>query len=616
MKSRGYMGKILRVNLSARRIEEEELTDAMAEQFIGGCGFGAKILYEETTPLMNPLEPQNPLIFATGPVTGTPMFSSDRFDAVSRSPLTGIFAESSAGGYWAGTFKSCGYDALVITGASASPVYLFIDESGASLLDATHLCMRDTFEKTDMLRAAHGDKTRAAVIGPAGERVIKIANIITDGYHGRVLGRCGLGAVMGSKNLKAVAVNGSKPIPLAHEDRLRELLKKYAPSMREGPALLREGGTSVGLDFCEEIGNLPIRNWSQGIWPEGAKRLTGLTMAKELLIRRYHCNHCIINCGRVVESVEGPYRGREIAGPEYETLALLGANCLIDDLRTIVNANELCNRYGIDTISTGNAVSFAMEAYERGLVTKSDTGGIELTWGNGEALLSTIGSIARGEGIGELLGNGVRRAAEEIGGTAGEFAMHVKGLEPPAHDPRARFTQGLGFATANRGACHLAQFTMDYEEGSVIEDLGSPGLPNRFNTEGKGENVFRMQNLMSLFDSLVCCKFVLFGGITVKPLIEFLNAVTGWEIDHSHFFTIGERIFNVKRLYNVRLGISRKDDTLPPRMLTHRRGGGTNELPLLYTMLNDYYHYRGWDEFGIPTRERLKELGLEHYLQQ
>lgn len=194
--------------------------------------------------------------------------------------------------------------------------------------------------------------------------------------------------------------------------------------------------------------------------------------------------------------------------------------------------------------------------------------------------------------------------------------MHVKGLEPPAHDPRARFTQGLGFATANRGACHLAQFTMDYEEGSVIEDLGSPGLPNRFNTEGKGENVFRMQNLMSLFDSLVCCKFVLFGGITVKPLIEFLNAVTGWEIDHSHFFTIGERIFNVKRLYNVRLGISRKDDTLPPRMLTHRRGGGTNELPLLYTMLNDYYHYRGWDEFGIPTRERLQELGLEHYLQQ
>lgn len=616
MRAKGYMGRILRVDLSRRRIDTEELGDTMAEEFLGGCGFGAKILYEETTPETDPLGPENILIFATGPVTGTPVFSSDRFDAVSKSPLTGIFAESSAGGYWAGRFKGCGYDALVLSGKSDSPAYLYIDDAGVEIYDASSIWGKDTFEVTDILRRKHGDRTRAAVIGPAGERTISFANIITDGYHARVLGRCGLGAVMGSKNLKAVAVNGSKAIPLAHEAALKELLRKHGHSMREGTTAIREGGTSVGLDFCEEIGNLPLKNWFQGTWPEGARRITGMTMAEKILVRHYHCNHCVINCGRVVKAIGGPFAGREIAGPEYETLALLGANCLIDDLGTIVKANELCNRYGMDTISTGNTISFAMEAYERGLITKKDTGGINLVFCNGKALLQIIEAIVQERDIGKLLGGGVRRAAAEIGGLADEFAIHVKGLEPPAHDPRARFTQGLGFATSNRGACHLAQFTMDYEEGSVIEDLGSPGLPNRFNTEGKGENVFRMQNFMSMFDSLVCCKFILFGGITVNPLIDFLNAVTGWEYDHTSFFKTGDRIFNMKRLYNVRLGISRKDDTLPPRLLHHRRGGGTSELPLLNIMLNDYYHYRGWDEFGIPTMQRLQELDLGRYIQE
>ena len=256
-------------------------------------------------------------------------------------------------------------------------------------------------------------------------------------------------------------------------------------------------------------------------------------------------------------------------------------------------------------------MGFAMEAYERGLITKEDTGGIELTWGNASAVFEMIELIARGEGFGAILGKGVKKAAEEIGGIADEFALHVKGLEPPAHDPRAKFTAGLGYATSNRGACHLQAFCHDYEGGIYMPDLGLPQLEDRFTTESnKAATVAQMQHLMSMFDSLICCKFVIFGGMTVGPLTRFLNCVTGWELDNEEFLKTGERIFNLKRLYNVRLGISRKDDTLPLRMLTHRRGGGSNEVPPLNVMLSDYYAYRGWDEFGIPTEEKLKELGI------
>lgn len=615
MKAKGYMGKILRVDLTSRKFVVEELTDKLAEQFIGGCGLGTKILYEETAAGIDPLGPENLLIFATGPMNGTRAFNSDRFDVVSKSPLTGIFAESSAGGYWSGKFKRCGYDALVIKGRADSAVYIAIDDERVEIKDARHLWGKDTFETTAILKREVGASIKAAVIGPAGERLVRFANIISDGKHGRATGRCGLGAVMGSKNLKAIVVDGTKSVEIADEEKMRKLLKKLGPTMREGPGPLREGGTSNGLDHCEEIGNHPIKNWYQGSWPEGAKKITGFTMVKERLVGRYHCGQCVINCGRVVKVKKGPYDGEEIAGPEYETLGLLGSNCLIDDLGVVIKANELCNRYGLDTISTGNVIGFAMEAYERGLITKKDTEGIELTWGSGSAEIEMVHSIGQRKGLGKLLGEGVKRSSEKIGGIAHEFAIEVKGLEPPAHDPRAFFTVALGFATSNRGACHVAAFTHDFEEGLVIDDLGTPALPKRFTSVGKAENVWRMQNLMSMFDSLIFCKFGLFGGLTVNPIIEVLNCVTGWDVDRDEFFKMGERIFNLKRLYNTRLGISRKDDTLPPRMLIQRKGGGTNELPPLNIMLNEYYKYRGWDEFGIPTQEKLKELGLESYLE-
>jgi aldehyde:ferredoxin oxidoreductase len=615
MKAKGYFGKILTVDLSSGKIDTNALDDKTAEAFIGGNGLGTKILYEETTADTDPLGPENPLVFAAGPLTGTRLFNSDRFDVVSKSPLTGIYGEASAGGYWGGKFKRCGFDALVVKGKAAKPVYIYIENDRAEIRDAGDLWGLETFQTIDKLQAAHGDSVKAAIIGPAGENQVRVSNIITDGYHGRAVGRCGFGAVMGSKNLKAVVADGDKQVPVADPQAFKALQKRLGPIMREGPQALREGGTSVGTEFCNEIGNMPVKNWKQGSFDEGAKNLTGMTLVNTLLKDRYHCGSCVINCGRIVEAVDGPYKGALTAGSEYETVGLMGTNLMIGDLPAVLQANQLCNRYGLDTISTGNVIGFAMEAWERGLINAEHTGGVQLTWGNAQAVLKIIEQIARKQDFGAVLEGGVRRAAKHIGGGAEEFALEVKGLEPPAHDPRAKMTVAVGYATSNRGACHLAAFTHDFEEGTSIEDLGLPVLKHRFNTEGKAENVVVMQHLMTMFDSLVCCKFGLFGGLTVDPLIEALNAVTGWKFDRKRFFQTGERIFNLKRLYNNRLGIGAKDDVLPKRMRHEAKGGGTNDhLPPLEEMMKEYYSLRSWNpDTGKPEATKIEELGLGAY---
>jgi aldehyde:ferredoxin oxidoreductase len=610
MKAKGYWGRILRIDLSRKKITEQSFDDSIALAFIGGSGLGARILFDEVPPEADPLGPDNLLIFAVGPLTGTRIYNSNRFDVVAKSPLTGIFGEANSGGFWGETFKKCGYDALVIQGISKRPVYLTIDEKGARIEEAGELWGKETFEVERLLREKYGQAAQVAVIGPAGENLVRIANITTDGKHARAIGRCGMGAVMGSKKLKAIVVNGDKEPEIAYPEKVQELMRGLAAAMKEGTVGLKQYGTSGGMEYCEEIGNIPVKNWYQGPWPEGAKKISGRTMAASILTNRYHCGRCVINCGRVVKSVEGPYKGLEIGGPEYETLGLLGSNLLVDDLQAVATSNELCNRYGLDTISTGGVIGFAMEAYERGLITKKDTEGIDLRWGNAKAVQEMIEAIAFRKGFGDVLAEGVKRAAEQLGGVAAEFAVHVKGLEPPAHDPRAKVTVAIGFATSNRGACHLQGFTHDFEEGAFIADLGLPQLKDRFALEGKAENVIRMQHLMCMFDSLTCCKFGLFGGLTVQPLTQFLNHVTGWDFDTAGFFKAGERMFNLKRLYNVRAGISRKDDMLPPRMVVHKRGAGTNFLPPINSLLNEYYRLRGWDEFGIPTPEKRRELGI------
>jgi aldehyde:ferredoxin oxidoreductase len=418
---------------------------------------------------------------------------------------------------------------------------------------------------------------------------------------------------MGSKNLKAIVANGTKTVSVADKQTIIDINKTMSAAIKKDMQGMKDAGTGGGVEASEELGNLPIRNWGQGSWKEGAVRTTGMTMTKKYLTNTYNCGTCMISCGRVVKAHGGPYDGQEVAGPEYETLGLMGTNLMNDDLPTIIKSNELCNRYGLDTISTAGVIGFGMEAWEKGLLTEKDCGDLALEWGKSEVITTLIKQIGNRTGVGELLGQGVRKASDQLGPLAKEFAAEVKGLEPPAHDGRAKMTAALGMATSARGACHLSGFGHDFEEGAELKDLGSPTLPDRFTREGKAENVFRMQNLMGVIDSAIVCKFPLFGGLTVDPLISAINAVTGWDLDREEFFLTGERIFNIKRLYNNRLGISRKDDTLPQRMLKLKRGGGTNHLPPLNEMLSEYYQYRGWDEFGIPTEEKIKELGLEEY---
>lgn len=609
----GYFMRIAEIDLEKQKINYLSLKEEDLKKFIGGSGMGAKLLYDYTTPKVGPMDSENPLIFMTGPLTGTKVFSSDRFEVITKSPLTGIYTESDCGGRWGEALKKCGFDGIVIIGKAKEPVYIIIKDEEIRIKKAFHLWGKDTFETDKLIKEEIDPRTRVLTIGVAGEKLVKFACIINEGWHGRAAGRAGVGAVMGSKNLKAIGVLGSKNVKVANTHELNQFIKDLASNMIESTEPLRRFGTSEDLEYCEEVGDLPIKNWFQGNW-EGAKKISGRYMADTILKSNYYCGRCLIGCGRMVEISDGPYKVKMCGGPEYETIAMLGSNCMIDDIKIISKANELCNRWGLDTISTGSAIGFCMEAYERNLISKEDTGGLEMTWGNSDAMIEMIKKIAYRQDLGKLLGEGLVRASKEIRGNSIEFAMHVKGLDLPAHDPRAKVSLALGYATSNRGACHLQAFNNDFEDGAALPDLGYKETLNRFETKGKAKFTVDFQNLMSMFDSLHCCKFTIFGGMTVDPLVKALNLVTGWNLSKKDFLKTGERIFNLKRLYNNREGISRKDDTLPPRILNHPRGGGAgNNLPCLNKMLNEYYKIRGWNEFGIPTKEKIKDLELEEY---
>jgi aldehyde:ferredoxin oxidoreductase len=607
----GYFMKIAEIDLNNEKIKLITLEEEEVKRFIGGSGLGAKLLYGYTDHKTNPLGSENVLIFMTGPLTGTKAFSSDRFEVITKSPLTGIYTESDCGGRWGEGLKKCGFDGIVIKGKAKKPVYITIKDEEIKIEDASDLWGKDTFTTDTLIKEEMGSNSHVVCIGKAGENLVRFACIINEGKNARVAGRAGVGAVMGSKKLKAIGVLGTKEVKIAHEEEFNKFIKSMTSSMAEETEALGKYGTSADVEYCEAVGDLPIKNWYQGNW-EGTKKISGQYMAQTVLKKNYHCGRCIIGCGRTVEITEGKYKLEETAGPEYETIGMLGSNCLVDDIEIICKANELCNRYGLDTISTGSAISFCMEAYEKGLVTKEDTGGLKMEWGNGDAVLETIKKIANRQDIGKLLGEGLIKASKEIGGNSCEFAIHVKGLDFPAHDPRAKVSVALGYATSNRGACHLQAFTHDFEDGVAIPDLGYKETLDRFEIKGKAKFVADFQHLMSMLDSLHCCKFVIFGGMTVEPLVKALNLVTGWNFSKEDFLKTGERIFNLKRLYNVREGISRKDDTLPPRILNHPRGGGSGDnLPYLNKMINEYYKIRGWDEVGIPTKETLKRLYLE-----
>ena len=607
----GYVGRYLRVDLSKGHVTAHHLDEKDAARFIGGSGLAARLLAPAVAAGPDPLGPENQLVFTTGPLAATPTPTSNRFTAAARSPLTQLWGEGDCGGRWAAALKGAGFDAVLITGRAEKPTYLYIENGEAELRDATALWGVDTYE-LDL-----GAPT--VCIGPAGERGVLYASIMHDGRAGRAVGRTGLGAVMGSKRLKAIVaspagagrgVRGDARPAVAHPEALKASIRSVIGAIVEKTKGLHLHGTAGGVENYERLGNLPIKNWKQGSWPEGAVSITGTTMTETILTGRYACGGCPIGCGREVAVTQGAHAGVRGAGPEYETMGTLGSLCLIDDLEAVAHLNEVCNRLGMDTISAGGVLAFAMEAREHRLWPQGPA------WGDGMAALRLLEQIGRREGeVPILLGLGTRRVAEAWGGLAHEFAIHVKGLELPMHDPRAYVSAAIGYATSTRGADHLQAFSHPFERILSAPTLGIPEPMPRDTAQGKGAMVASVQNWMALLDSLKLCKFILMGGFQPEHMVEWANAVTGWEHDLAGWLRIGERICNLRRAINARLGASRVDDTLPARLLFHRRGegGAPDSLPPFGPMLADYYAARHWTEMGLPTPELLRELDLPEY---
>lgn len=621
---RQFSPRFLDVDLTSETVRVRRFSDEFTRLHVGGSGINARLLYDSTGADTDPLGPDNVLIFSTGPLTGTLALSSGRHHVTSKSPLTGILGEADVGGYFGQTMRRAGFEGIIIHGEANRPVCLVIEDAmslgdgiaheAVRIEDASLIWGRDTISADEMIKSAYGSDLEVALIGQSGERMAKIASIMHDGKSSRAAGRCGLGAVMGSKRLKAIAIRKTaNQVFVADSDRLKISARAQARLLAKNAAALGRFGTAGGMEAIEAIGDLPIKNWRDGGFKDGARKLSGVTMAETILTKRFGCASCPIRCGREVKIGDNSYGTYEGAGPEYETLASLGSLLLIDDLEAISYAGYLCNAYGLDTISTGGVIAFAIEAFDRGYLTEEDFGGYRPEWGSVHTLLDMIELIGLRQGIGELLGEGVRTAAKELGiAEKDDMVIHVKGLELPMHDPRAYNSLGLGYATSNRGACHLQGFSHPFEHAVSLPEVGYAEPLGRYAVEGKGAFLATLQDLMCVLDSIKACKFLVTNGASLIAIAEWVACVTGWDIGLEELMVTGERIFNLKRMYNVGCGIRREDDTLPTRILTQKRGSGgsAENLPPLEPMLQEYYVARGWSNEGIPTRSTLKRLKL------
>ena len=607
----GYMGKLLRVDLSQRKIAEEPLDINMARNYIGGAGLATRIIFEEVPAHTDPLSPQNKLLFMTGPMTGTLFPTTARYEVCTKSPLTDIWLDASSSGRWGNFFKRTGYDGIIIEGAADKPVYLWITDDHAEIKDASAIWGQDALTTQDSIRREVGE-TRASVacIGPAGEKQVLLACVIND--EGRAAGRGGAGAVMGSKKLKAIAVNGTKRIGWPGDETYRKASKTFTTGLAASilATMLGKDGTANAMDSGWVTGDVPVKNWRQGMWKEGSVKLGGFRMSQTILKGQDACLGCPIRCARHIAIEQGPYI-MDGPGPEYETLAMLGTLLLNDNLESVCWANDLCNRHGIDTISTGGVIAFAMEAYEKGLITKADADGLDLSWGNVDTILELIKLIGERQGLGALLGQGVKRAAEKIGHGAESFAVHVKGMEVPAHDPRAFFSMAATYATGPRGACHLHGNAFAFELGLVMPEAGVTYKQGRFDREGKGLATKVAQDFASVANSMVVCSM---AAMTMQPatVASFLTLACGTPYTSQDVLRAGERIVNLQRLFNLKCGITAADDKLPQRLLEPTtEGGQAGKVPDIAYQLKEYYRVRGWTPEGVPTTEKVKELGLE-----
>jgi aldehyde:ferredoxin oxidoreductase len=587
----GWMGKTLIVDLTTGQIATEPLNMELARQFIGGRGLGARLLWDLVGPEVDPLSPENVLIIATGPLTGTGFQTSNRFSVSTKSPLTGTVLDANSGGTWGMRFKRAGYDLMIIKGRATKPMYIEINAERVELKEASHLWGM-TVSLTSEALGQNKNKRNVMCIGPAGENLVRYASIMND--VARAAARGGPGAVMGSKNLKAIVVEGNTRVEFNDKDRFRFVQYEASKMLKANPVTsqaLPEFGTPVMMNILNGIGALPTRNFQQSYF-ENAEAISGEAITDQILVRNDACWACPISCTRVTKTSK-----HEGEGPEYETAWAFGAACGIDDLEAIAEANYLCNDLGLDTISAGVTIACAMELAERNLIDSSD-----LRFGRADLLVQTVEDIGYRRDLGDELAEGSARLAAKYG--APELSMSVKKMEMPAYDARGMQGQGLLFATSNRGGCHM--------RGNMLglEALGIPKLIDRFQVQGKAGYVSLNQNSSSVIDSLVACKFAHIA-IADEYFARALTALTGIDYPTGEMIRTGERIWNMERLYNLREGFTCADDTLPPRLLNEpAHGGSEGWVSHLAPMLAEYYRTRGWDENGVPKPEKLRELGL------
>jgi aldehyde:ferredoxin oxidoreductase len=612
-----FMGKIVRVNLSEGKISEEEIPEDWARKFLGGIGIGTKYLYEEVPKGADPLGPENKLIFMSGPLTGTISPSAGRYDVVCKSPMTGTWGHANSGGNWAQRLKGSGFDGVILEGVSPKPVYLKIQDGKAELVDASHLWGKRVPETTDMILEELGKGFRVACIGPGGENLVRYACVMNE--KDRAAGRCGVGAVMGSKRVKAIAVSGKATPKIAKEEEFKKVAKKQYDLLNE--SMLKVGfesfGTNMLIDMVNAKGGLPTRNWQAGVF-DIEEKISAQALTDKVLVSKVNCFACPIACGRKTEIKEGPWKGHKGEGPEYESVVTLGPMTGVNNMEAITMANFLCNEYGLDTISAGNTIGFAMECYEKGILTDEQTGGLKLKFGDENLLVELVEKIGKREGIGDLLAEGTKVMSEKLNKGSEKFAMHVKGLELPAYDPRAAKITGLGYVTAIRGGDHMA----GYVEGPAFLDT-----PFLVVDESKIDDPFAedpaqvkvlvdQENALTFFDLAGCCKFM---GLLLKAeeWVDLVANATGWDFDVNDFRKTGERVYNLVRAYNVREGLTRAHDVLPDRLHDEPLPEGPGKGMVISregfnAYLDTYYDLRGWDKAtGKPTREKLSELGLE-----
>ena len=609
----GYAGKLLRIDLTKGKVSFEKIKPEVLKEFLGGVGYGIKLLSDELPVGVDPLSPENKLVFATGPLTGTGAPGSGFAEVCFKSPLTGIWGEAKCGGEWGGTLKKAGYDFLLIEGKAKELKYILIDDDKVEIKNAGKLKGKTTSQKDKLIKEELKDETfEIAVIGCAGENLVNFANIM---IGGRAFGRCGAGAVMGAKNLLAIAVKGSKKIPVAKPDEFSLARKESNKKVlaKAGKDGLAPGGTTGDIPACDALGDIPTKNWRSNSWGKGEELYHHFESKN--LVRANPCyKGCVLRCGRIAEVKGGKWETPEHEGSEYESICAFTFFLLNEDMDAAVHATYLCNEYGLDTISAGGVIAFAMDCYEKGIISKKEADGLDLTWGNTETVVELVKKIANRVGIGQVLGEGTRAASQKIGKGSEALAIQVKGLEGPAHDPRSGKTLAIMYGLSNRGMCHIhplegmAYDSLKNDFGLIPYGLTDPQTVDRFAEEGKGKSAKMLQDWGIVPEIVGICKFFIYNGLGPGEVAWLVSTLTGWDIDVKKLLSIGEHVYNLQRMFNVREGIKKSDDMLPERVCKLPEFGKYSsveecEIKDYARMLEECYVARGWDlETGIPKK--------------